>query len=45
MFIYYFVMSQSKQLIAKEKKTLGATTPKLINSIDPKKKEPFEHIQ
>jgi hypothetical protein len=37
MFIYYFVMCQSKQLIAKEKKTLGATTPKLINTIDKKK--------
>jgi len=31
-------MCQSKQLIAKEKKTLGATTtPKLINTIDKKK--------
>ncbi len=37
MFIYYFVMCQSKQLIAKEKKILGATTPKLINTIDTKK--------
>jgi hypothetical protein len=30
-------MCQSKQLIAKEKKILGATTPKLINTIDTKK--------
>jgi hypothetical protein len=32
-------MCQSKQLIAKEMKTLGATTPKLINTIDKKKRK------